>query len=184
MMEIRGDFVGDGLFRNRHGCILHFPVAFIHREFLMNFHQFSGIVVNFLPETYGYNAPTSWIARSHPNDTAVRRRPNPPNGRTSFHFGGVNSRFTSSFCGLIFAKSAAIAKIPFRPKPKDAWRTFAVPEHFKHENWIGGHVGTGVAWGYGHAGGKWLLPVRQLLWTAVTCLRFQSADMSAHSKTP
>jgi hypothetical protein len=52
-MKIRRDFIGDGLFRDRHGCILHFLMAFIHWEFLVNFDEFSRFIINFLPETHG-----------------------------------------------------------------------------------------------------------------------------------
>jgi hypothetical protein len=52
VVEIRGDFVGNGLFRDRHNGILHLFVSFIHREFFMRLNQLSLVVVNLLPETH------------------------------------------------------------------------------------------------------------------------------------
>jgi hypothetical protein len=52
VMEIRGDFVGDGLFRDRHDGILHLFVSFIHREFFMRLNQLPLVIVNLLPETH------------------------------------------------------------------------------------------------------------------------------------
>ena len=53
VVKIPGDFVSDGLLCDCHGCILHFLVAFIHREFLMRLDQFALVVVYLLPEAQG-----------------------------------------------------------------------------------------------------------------------------------
>jgi len=51
VVQIRGDLVGDGLFRDCHGGNLHFLVAFIHWEFFMRLNQFASVVVNLLRPT-------------------------------------------------------------------------------------------------------------------------------------